>query len=71
MMKDVRVKERLTLEVRADVFNLLNHPQFQNGSFNTNINNGTTTGGITTMTGNLSTRFASEREMQFAFRFVF
>jgi hypothetical protein len=71
MMKDVKVKERLTLEVRADVFNLLNHPQFQNGSFNTNINNGTIANGITTITGNLSTRFSSERQMQFAFRFMF
>jgi Carboxypeptidase regulatory-like domain/TonB dependent receptor len=71
MMKDVKVKERLTLEVRADVFNLLNHPQFQNGSFNTNINNGTIANGITTITANLSTRFSSERQMQFAFRFMF
>jgi hypothetical protein len=71
MMKDANVTERLKIEFRADVFNLFNHPQFQNGSFSTNINNTTLLNNIPTMVGNLSTRFSSERQLQFAFRFMF
>jgi hypothetical protein len=66
MMKDISLAERYKIEFRADVFNLFNHPQFQNGSFNTNMG--------TTGTGTInaaSTRFSSERQMQFAFRFIF
>lgn len=65
MMKDIGITERLKMEFRADVFNLLNHPQFQNGSFNTNVNTGTGT------TNGAQTRFSSERQMQFAFRLMF
>ena len=64
-MKDIKLAERYKIEFRADVFNLLNHRQFQNASFNTNVGTGTGT------TNGAQPRFSSEREMQFAFRFVF
>jgi len=66
LMKDVRFYDRATLEFRADVFNLFNHPQFQNGSFNTNMG----TGGSGT-TNNAATRFSSERQLQLAVRITF
>jgi len=71
MMKDIPVKERFKLEFRADVFNLFNTPQFANSSYNSGVSNGTVTNNITTIVGAASTRFASERQMQFAFRFIF
>jgi hypothetical protein len=71
MMKDFRMAERFKLEVRADVFNLLNHPQFQNASFQTNLSNGTIANGITTTTNSAQTRFSSERQLQLAVRISF
>jgi hypothetical protein len=71
MMKDFKFVERYTLEFRADVFNLLNHPQFQNASFQQSINQGTVSGGITTTTNSAATRYASERELQLAVRITF
>lgn len=66
LMKDVNFEQRATLEFRADVFNLFNHPQFQNGSFNTNMG----TGGTGTQNP-ASTRFSSERQLQLAVRIIF
>jgi len=71
MMKDFRLGERFKAEFRVDAFNLLNHPQFQNGSYQTNISNGSTVGSITTTTNSASTRNYSERELQFALRVTF
>jgi hypothetical protein len=63
MMKDFAVRERFKLEFRGDFFNLLNHPQFTNASFQTNALN--TTPGIA------ATRFSSARELQLAVRITF
>jgi len=71
MMKDIALHERYKIEFRADVFNLFNTPQFTNGSFNSGVSNGTVTNNLTTITGSAQTRFSSERQMQFAFRFLF
>lgn len=71
MMKDFKFVERYTLQFRADVFNILNHPQFENGSFQQVLNNGSFAGGITTTTNPAATRYASERELQLAVRFTF
>jgi hypothetical protein len=71
MMKDFPIKERVKVEFRADVFNLFNHPQFQNGSFQQNLNAGTMVNGITTTTDPLVVRLQSNREMQFAVRVTF
>jgi hypothetical protein len=71
MTKDFKVRERAKVEFRADVFNLLNHPQFANGSFVNAISNGTISGNITTTTGTATTRFSSERQLQLAVRITF
>lgn len=69
MMKGFRMTERFRLEFRADVFNLLNHPQFINGSFSGNINSTTVSGNRYFNTA--QARLASERELQFALRIIF
>jgi Carboxypeptidase regulatory-like domain len=71
MMKDFPIKERVKVEFRADVFNMFNHPQFQNGSFQQNLNQGTVTNGITATTNPMVVRLQSNREMQFALRITF
>ncbi len=72
MMKGITMKERFKLEFRADVFNLLNHPQFQNGSFQGNLNSAPPpVNGITTTTNPAVTRLSSERELQLAVRITF
>ena len=65
-MKDIKVVERFKIEGRADVFNLLNTPQFTNGSYNQSLGNGGTG-----TTNNAQTRFSSERQVQLALRFIF
>jgi hypothetical protein len=69
MMKDFKLYERLRAEFRVDAFNLLNHPQFQNSSFNTTISLGS--GSSTGTSQGASTRNYSERELQFALRVTF
>ena len=71
MMKDFTMRERYKLEFRADVFNLLNHPQFQNGSFQQNLSTATPVNGITTTINPAVTRLSSERELQLAVRITF
>ena len=71
MMKDFKFVERYTLEFRADAFNVLNHPQFTNSSFQQVINNGTVASGITTTTNPATTRYSSERQLQLAVRITF
>jgi hypothetical protein len=68
MMKDFRMTEHFKLQFRADVFNLLNHPQFTNSSYDTNFSDVKSDGSIY---GTAQTRLASERELQFALRVTF
>lgn len=68
VMKDFAATERVKIEFRADAFNLFNTPQFQNASFNTNLGNGPTSTGTSNPA---ATRFASERQMQFALEVKF
>jgi len=70
MMKDFKMTERSKLEFRADVFNLLNHPQFTNSSFSSNINQAAAVVG-NNYYSSAQARFASERELQFALRITF
>jgi hypothetical protein len=65
--KDTRITERLTLKLRADAFDILNHPNFGQPTGNTTS---TTFGQIS------STRFAtsdggSSRQLQLSAKFVF
>jgi hypothetical protein len=69
IMKDFRLTERFKAEFRVDAFNLFNHPQFQNGSFNTNASNIQSSTNI--IYGSPQVRQFSERQMQFAFRLTF
>lgn len=62
LFKTVPVTERLKTELRAEVFNVTNTPQF------TNPDGTITDGNFGKVTG---TRLASERQMQMAIRFVF
>ena len=72
MMKDFTMRERFKLEFRADVFNLLNHPQFQNGSFQQNLSQAPpAVNGVITTTNPAVTRLSSERELQLAVRITF
>jgi hypothetical protein len=68
MMKDFRMTERAKLQFRADVFNLLNHPQFTNSSYDTNFSDVKSDGSIY---GTAQARLASERELQFVLRVTF
>jgi outer membrane receptor protein involved in Fe transport len=70
MMKDIKVADHFKIEGRADVFNLLNHPQFTNSSFNTNVSN-TCNGMAGVFCGQAQTRFSSERQLQLALRIIF
>jgi hypothetical protein len=65
MQKDFSILERFKLEFRGDYFNLLNHPQFVNSSFQMNA--------LTTVAnpGIAATRFSSARELQLAVRITF
>jgi hypothetical protein len=69
MMKDFKLTERFKAEFRVDAFNLFNHPQFQNGSFNTGINLGS--GSSPGTSQGAQVRQFSERELQFALRLTF
>ena len=69
IMKDFSLTERFKAQFRVDAFNLLNTPQFQNGSFNANASNIQTATNI--IYGSPQVRQFSERQMQFAFRLTF
>jgi hypothetical protein len=69
MMKDFRLTERFKAEFRVDAFNLFNHPQFHNGSFDTNASDIKSATNI--IYGSPQVRQFSERQLQFAFRFIF
>ena len=63
LFKNFTLTERVKMQFRTEVFNVLNHPQYVNPD--QNVNDGTSFGVINT------TRQFSERQIQFAFRFTF
>jgi hypothetical protein len=63
LFKNFTLTERVKMQFRAEAFNMLNHPQFVNPD--ANVRDGTNFGVIN------NTRQASERQVQFAFRFTF
>jgi hypothetical protein len=63
LFKNFTLTERVKMQFRTEVFNVLNHPQYVNPD--QNVNDGTSFGVIN------NTREFSERQIQFAFRFTF
>jgi hypothetical protein len=68
LIKNFKVTERVNTNVRAEVFNLLNTPQYTNGSFDTDVSHANSSGVIS---HGAQTRFSSERQVQFALRVTF
>jgi hypothetical protein len=63
LFKNFTLTERVKMQFRAEGFNILNHPQYINPD--SNVNDGSSFGAIN------NTREFSERQIQFAFRFMF
>jgi len=61
--KNFNITERFVGQFRAEGFNILNTPQYQNPGANGQA--------ATAVNGGVSTRFSSERQLQFALRFTF
>ena len=66
LQKNIRFRERCNLQLRADSFNIFNHPNF--GTPNANISNASTVGTITSMS---STPTYGPRTVEFAAKFSF
>ena len=72
LFKNVSLTERFKAELRAEVFNVTNTPQFTNPDSNPNDGTGGVADGINGGFGRINgTRQASERQMQMAVRFTF
>jgi hypothetical protein len=81
VLKDWKVKERLTAQFRAEFFNILNHPNFANpyGAFTTYYNNdpsgglGFGCGCITpdAATGNFVLGSGGARDIQLGLKLIF
>jgi hypothetical protein len=70
MAKTFKVTERVNTIFRAEVFNLLNHPEFTNPSASGGVPYDGTSTGVVTFNLN-SPRQNSQRQMQFALRVTF
>jgi hypothetical protein len=66
LIKNIRVTEDVNLQFRAEAFNILNHPSFQNP--NTTIFSGTARNASA---GRLTNTTSSPRQIQFALKLVF
>ncbi len=69
LAKHIQIKERASLEVRAECFNLLNRPQY--GNPNADISAPASFGRITTLINTGPTGSGTPRQIQFALRFAF
>lgn len=73
LMKNTKLRENLTLELRAEAFNVFNHPNFSNP--NTNLYTGPTTrnptAGRITSTISAQGGLPSARQLQFAAKVIF
>jgi outer membrane receptor protein involved in Fe transport len=68
VVKNTKLTERLNLQIRADAFDLFNHPNFTNpGTTAGSATLGVITGGTRTPSGD----FGSSRQMQLAMKLIF
>jgi outer membrane receptor protein involved in Fe transport len=73
LVKNTKITERLTWQIRADVFDILNHPNFTQPTLNgayplaANTTVGVITGGTRTTVGD----FGSSRQLQLAMKLIF
>ncbi len=73
LIRDFRVKERFTIQFRAEFFNIFNHPSFQQP--NTTIFTGTTANGTVGQyngsAGQITGTTSSPRQIQFGLKVIF
>jgi hypothetical protein len=76
-IKQIRINDRNSVEVRAEVFNILNHPNFSNptavygGATGTGITPGSTAVITSTVNSSVPTATGGPRQLQLAFRYSF
>ena len=78
MFKDFKVREKMALQFRADIFNLFNTPSYANPSSNYNnggassgVNNNSSQGGQITLPRNFQNYTPDARFIQLALKFTF
>jgi len=77
LIKNVKINDRNSLELRADAFNILNHPNFTNpsasygGSLGSGITPGSTSVIASTVNSNVPTATGGPRNLQLALRYRF
>jgi hypothetical protein len=68
LTKDFKVKERLTVQFRAEAFNIMNHPSFQILATNTQIFAGTA---LNASAGKITATNSQPRQIQLALKILF
>jgi hypothetical protein len=71
LVKNNRLTERVNLQFRAEMFNILNHGNFAPPTIKTNTDMFDGKGKASSAAGLLSSTTTDSREMQFAIKFVF
>ena len=72
LVKNTKITERLTWQIRADAFDLLNHPNFtQPGASATNDSLGSATFTLLTGTRNPPGDSGSSRQLQLSMKLIF
>src|SRR6266700_3666000 len=66
-----RISERFTVQFRAEIFNILNHPNFAPPSTPTNTDIFDGTGNPNSVAGQITATTTTAREIQFAVKVIF
>ena len=66
LFKDTSLTEKVTLQFRAEFFNLLNHANFGNPNPNVFLN-----GAISPSAGLITNTATTSRQLQFGLKFIF